>query len=556
MINILKDWSVSIILILLIIGIGVVLVLSSNGVIGFGTGSKSSNSNMRQLNINPTNNSNSPMKPNSNNNSMIMPQMNSGSQEEDFKTLIDDVKKLLSNQNVMKKDIKDLSNNQKDIASLLSNTASILNDLSDNQVKSDSDIASLKQAIEDLTQFIDDLSSLLTQGATSEDATESKYDEIITLLQNLQGITSSVDDEINQLSDQIVITEAVIAIDKNKINDRNASFIPISYDNALQGDKILLTSNDITLSLAKVVVGTDESRIYLMDIDGSNKINISWNEDNKDSELGLSNSSMWKAFGASWSPNGKEISYTLSKIDDGFQWFSIVVMNLENEKHSFFRENYAYLQTNNNKFVGGGIFSGKTAWSPDYTSIAYEDLDIGSTIGITVQTGPESLYSPYSITKLTSKAPPEYMEGYSGTGKELHPSWSPDGSKISFSSNFRYDLGDGVAYKIENFEIYTIDKEHLTNKDGSNITRLTNTTKDVSNTEPSWSPDGTKIAFVSNRDGNKEIYVMNADGTNQTRITNNIMLDFNPSWSADGSKIIFTSTRDGYMNLYTIGVEY
>ena len=39
---------------------------------------------------------------------------------------------------------------------------------------------------------------------------------------------------------------------------------------------------------------------------------------------------------------------------------------------------------------------------------------------------------------------------------------------------------------------------------------------------PSWSPDGNKITFYSNRDGNSEIYVMNADGTGQTRLTNNV----------------------------------
>ena len=57
------------------------------------------------------------------------------------------------------------------------------------------------------------------------------------------------------------------------------------------------------------------------------------------------------------------------------------------------------------------------------------------------------------------------------------------------------------------------------NADGTGQTRLTNNA--AFDIEPAWSPDGTKIAFASDRDGNVEIYVMNADGTGQTRLTNN-----------------------------------
>ena len=72
---------------------------------------------------------------------------------------------------------------------------------------------------------------------------------------------------------------------------------------------------------------------------------------------------------------------------------------------------------------------------------------------------------------------------------------------------------------------------------------------------PAWSPDGTKIAFTSDRDGIPKIYVMNADGTNQTRITDNPASDEAPAWSPDGSKIAFTSDRDGNPEIYVMNAD-
>jgi Tol biopolymer transport system component len=65
--------------------------------------------------------------------------------------------------------------------------------------------------------------------------------------------------------------------------------------------------------------------------------------------------------------------------------------------------------------------------------------------------------------------------------------------------------------------------------DGSNPVNLTDNPAD--DYFPAWSPDGTRIAFVSYRDGNPEIYVMNADGSNPARLTDNPASDYSPSWS-------------------------
>ncbi|MFP4466164.1 MAG: TolB family protein, partial [Candidatus Goldiibacteriota bacterium] len=69
---------------------------------------------------------------------------------------------------------------------------------------------------------------------------------------------------------------------------------------------------------------------------------------------------------------------------------------------------------------------------------------------------------------------------------------------------------------------------YVMNADGSGQVRLTNDA--ASDMYPDWSPDGSKIAFTSDRDGNDEIYVMNADGSGQVRLTNDAADDIYPAW--------------------------
>jgi uncharacterized protein YjdB len=104
---------------------------------------------------------------------------------------------------------------------------------------------------------------------------------------------------------------------------------------------------------------------------------------------------------------------------------------------------------------------------------------------------------------------------------DINPAWSPDGSKIAFVS-----MRDG------NDEIYVM------SADGSGQTRLT--FNGASDRSPTWSPDGGRIAFVSNGD----VYVMNADGSNPVRLSSSGNNN-DPDWSPDGSKIAFDSWRDG-----------
>ena len=118
-------------------------------------------------------------------------------------------------------------------------------------------------------------------------------------------------------------------------------------------------------------------------------------------------------------------------------------------------------------------------------------------------------------------------------GDDQFPSWSPDGKRIAFVSE-RND-------RDWNRQIYVMDA------DGGNQRNLSD--NDFDERSPVWSPGGKRIAFVSDRKGafeNYDIYVMDADGGNQRRRTNNRHDDRDPSWSPDGKRIAFRARRDGH----------
>lgn len=107
-------------------------------------------------------------------------------------------------------------------------------------------------------------------------------------------------------------------------------------------------------------------------------------------------------------------------------------------------------------------------------------------------------------------------------GVDDYPTWSPDGKKIAFISDRTKDV-----------EIYTI------NVDGSGVKQLTDERGE--DWMPDWSPDNKHIAFSSVRSGDWEIYVMDADGENVKQLTNEPGEDFEPVWSPDGKMIAYAS---------------
>jgi dipeptidyl aminopeptidase/acylaminoacyl peptidase len=110
-------------------------------------------------------------------------------------------------------------------------------------------------------------------------------------------------------------------------------------------------------------------------------------------------------------------------------------------------------------------------------------------------------------------------------GLDTEPVFSPDGSKIAFATARFGDLDIAVM-----------------NSDGTNVQRLTTSASE--DIEPAWSPDGSTIAFARLLgDDEKDIFVMNADGSDPRRVTFTAGEDHDPTWSPDGQRLVITSER-------------
>ena len=115
---------------------------------------------------------------------------------------------------------------------------------------------------------------------------------------------------------------------------------------------------------------------------------------------------------------------------------------------------------------------------------------------------------------------------------DIDPTWSPDGSLIAFASS-----RSGAR------QLFVM------NADGSNVRQVTNL--DYMGGRNTWSPDGTRLAFYRGPQGDHNIYIINVDGTGLVQLTNGGD-NLGPSWSPDGNWIAFTSFRDGNNEIYII----
>ena len=127
-------------------------------------------------------------------------------------------------------------------------------------------------------------------------------------------------------------------------------------------------------------------------------------------------------------------------------------------------------------------------------------------------------------------------EVYGSFNPLLSPSWSPDGSKLAFVS-----FAEQSGSQIRVLELNTGQHNVVASFKGIN-------------SAPAWSPDGRRLAYSTSRHGSPDIYIYDTFSQQHQRISNHYGIDTEPAWSPDGSALLFTSNRSGKPQIYSTRV--
>jgi hypothetical protein len=312
--------------------------------------------------------------------------------------------------------------------------------------------------------------------------------------------------------------------------------------------------------------GVSVSNIVTVAIEGVNTEGLLWADNRRgnwdifkrqgDQFINLTFDSDFDEIDPAWSKDGQSIAYATNR--DGH--FEIYRMASTGAAASRVR----LTQT------GASVTNVQPAWSPNGQSIAFTSdagtfntLDIyvipafpSAPVSVTddqrltwpnapVQPSPTPTQAtptptptstPYIAPTATPVATTTYYDNHFRQTTSRQPTYSPDGGYIAFVSN-----------RSGKDEIYTMlasghFQQRLTYSTGTNI-------------RPRWASNGERIAFASSRDGNWEIYSIRTDGTRELRLTTNLSTDSQPTWSTNSRFLMFITTRNGRNDIYAMAAD-
>jgi Tol biopolymer transport system component len=248
-------------------------------------------------------------------------------------------------------------------------------------------------------------------------------------------------------------------------------------------------------------------RIYVMNADGSAVTRLTLSGANDDYPR--------------WSPNGSKILFQSDRDNPSTGYMDIYVMNADGSGIT--------------RLTSDANDDSTATWSPDGSKIVFQSMRNGLI---------------YQVCSMNIDGSNQVSLSAS-LSNDSEPAWSPDGTKIAFGSD-RDHVGFKNLYVVNSngsgqqrltFSSGEVqDTQPMWSPDASRIA-FVSTRDSVLETWQETDDDGNYIT-KSTLHVNKEVYVMNADGSGQTRLTNELANDDSPSWTPDGSKIIFRSDRE------------